>query len=108
MFPQPRAGSIATFQAYPRWKVSGSVNIVDESTLRFENFSFHGGELRAELRLQQDRNKVAVLKDITHETYDQATFDVTLPTGVSVQDFNVVTVYSPDLGTPMSGAEFSF
>lgn len=86
--------------------MSGKVSVVDERTLRFDDFTFRGGELRAELRLQRNRIKVAVLKDITRETNDQAGFDITLPAGVSVQDFNVVTVYSPDLGTPVSGAEF--
>lgn len=106
-FPQPRVGSMATFQEYPRWQISGTVKVQDEHTLRFENFTFHGDKLTAQIRLQKDRQAVALLKTITGETYDMATFDLPLPDGTTVQDFNLVTIVSLDLQAPVSGAKFN-
>ncbi len=106
VFPQPRVGSIGVFQPYPHWNVSGYVRVVDEQTLRFEDFSFKGEGLTVQLRLQKDKAKVAVLRDISGLTFDRETFDVEVPDGLSLNDFNLVTIFSPDLGTPLSGAEF--
>lgn len=106
-FQFPQVGSTATFQQYPRWGITGGVRALDERTLRVEHFSFNGGELKTEIRLQRDRAKVAVLKDITGQRFDDAAFDLALPEDVSLKDFNLVTVFAPELGAPVSGASFS-
>lgn len=105
-FPQPHIGSVAVFQEYPRWNIGGRIVVIDERTLRFEDFSFNGGELKTEIRLQKDRNNVAVARDITGKTFSKETFDLELPEGMTIEDFNLVTVYVPIMGTPVSGAEF--
>ncbi|MBI4426164.1 MAG: DM13 domain-containing protein [Candidatus Kerfeldbacteria bacterium] len=105
-YPYPDVGSVGAFQEYRRWGITGGVTVVDQRTLRFNNFSFNGGELKTEIRLQRERNKVATLKDITGQTYTDAAFDLTLPEGVGLDDFNLVTVFVPELGAPVSGAEF--
>ncbi|MBI4093147.1 MAG: DM13 domain-containing protein [Candidatus Kerfeldbacteria bacterium] len=107
VFPQPKVGSVAIFQEHPRWNIRGIVSVVDERTLRFERFSFTGDGLRVDLRLQKNKTLVAILRDITTSVYDNSSFEVKLPDGVTVNDFNLVTVFSPDLGTSVSGAEFS-
>lgn len=106
-YPQPRIGSVATFQIYPHWRIIGSVRVVDSRTLRFHNFYFHGDGLRAEIRLQKNDARVATLKDIRTMTYDDATFDLALPDNITLDDFNLVTVFAPDMGAPVSGAVFS-
>lgn len=106
VFPPPRTGAVGIFQPYPHWNVSGRVRVIDERTLRFEDFSFKGDGLTVQLRLQQDKAMVAVLQDISRLTFDRQTFEVEIPDDVSFNDFNLVTVFSPDLGTPLSGAKF--
>ncbi len=107
VFPQPTVGSVATFQEYPRWQVGGTVTVLDERTLRFENFSVNNlDHVPAELRLQRDRQKVAVIRDLTDASFDDATFDVALPDRLTLADFNLVTVYNLVMGTPVSGARF--
>lgn len=106
-FPQPRVGSAGTFQEYPRWSVAGRVIVADESTLHFENFTYHGDRLPGFLMLLKDRKNIGVVKELTGLRYDQATFDLSLPAGVTVNDFNLVVIFSPDIGAPVSGVKFS-
>lgn len=105
-FPYPAVGSVAEFQPYPHWHVSGRVRVLDERTLRFEDFTFSGDATEAEIRLKNGHEKVATLKVITGETYDHATFDLPLPDRVTLQDFNLVSVHSVDFGEGLSGAAF--
>lgn len=106
VFLNPVVGSVAVFQPYPRWNVSGEVHVVDETTLRFVDFTFNGGEFTTQIRLQKNKSNVAVLKDITDEAFEAETFDIALPGGITLDDFNLVTVYSPPLGVAVSGARF--
>jgi hypothetical protein len=105
-YPMPHVGGVAEFQEYPHWQISGQVTVVDERTLRFEHFTFHGDKLTAELRLQKNRHDVATLKDLTNQQYQDATFDLPLPDSVTLRDFNLVTIVSFDIGSPVSGARF--
>ncbi len=105
-FASPTVGSTATFQGYPRWDISGSVTIVDARTVRLSDFTFHGEGLKVDLRLQNGDKLVAVLEDVSLKTYDHATVDMTIPGDIALSDFNLVTVYCPALGSPVSGASF--
>lgn len=106
-FQQPRIGSTASFQSYPRWGIAGTVTVVDARTLRFDDFSFHGEGLPVVIALQQDLSVVARIKDITSDSFDHASFTLAIPDGIIIDDFNLVTVYSSAHGTPVSGAAFS-
>lgn len=105
-YPSPRVGSTASFQPYPRWGISGRVVVIDERTIRIEDLTFNGGELRARVQLQRDETVVAVWRDITGQVLDHETMTSTLPAALELDDFNLVTIYSPDLGAPVSGARF--
>lgn len=105
-FPQPVVGSTGTFQEYPRWNVSGRVTVLDDTTLRFEDFTYHGDRLPSFLMLLKDRKNIGTLTELTGLRYDRASFDLPLPDGVAVGDFNLVVIYSPDIGAPVSGVKF--
>jgi len=105
-FPQPVVGSSGRFQEYPRWNVSGQVVVVDPTTLRFEDFTFHGDNLTARVLLNRDQQTAAFLMDLTGRTYDRATFNVPLPDGIQVDDFNLVMIFAPELGTAASSVRF--
>lgn len=105
-FPYPEVGDVATFQAYPRWGIGGTVTVVDARTLRVDDFSFHGEELSVVIALQRDSTVVAILKDISSERYDRASMTFPIPEGITLQDFNLVTVFARVLGTPVSAASF--
>lgn len=103
-FPTPQIGQTAAFQEYPHWNVSGIVAYIDAATLRFEDFSFHGDGLRTEIRLMRNRDTLATIATITDKVYDHSTFDLAIPTSAAA--FNLIAVYSPDLGAVVSGAAF--
>ncbi|MBI5404863.1 MAG: DM13 domain-containing protein [Candidatus Kerfeldbacteria bacterium] len=107
VFPQPVVGSAGSFQEYPRWKVAGNVTVTDSRTLRFEEFTFHGDHLPAFIMLLKDRKNIGVLKELTGQRYDLDSFELSLPDEVAVSDFNLVVIYSPDIGAPVSGVKFS-
>lgn len=106
-FPVPTVGSSGTFQYYPQWEVSGTVTVANAQTLHFTHFTFHGDGLTAILRLQKNDRDVAELMTITDSSYTDATFDVSIPATVGLNDFNVVTVFSPSISSPVSGAAFT-
>ncbi len=105
-FPHPRVGSTASFQYYPRWGIAGTVTVVDARTLRFDDFSFHGEGLSVSIALQQDLSVITRIKDITSDTFDRASFMLAIPDGITLDDFNLVTVFASAFGTPVSGAAF--
>ncbi len=105
-YPSPTVGAVARLQPYPRWHVSGTVRIIDDRTMELSGFTFDGGELRADIRLQRGKTKVAVLRDITDERHDGDTLTFAFGDGIKLQDFNLVSIYSPDLGTAVSSARF--
>ena len=105
-FPSPQVGSVGTFADYPRWGIKGQARILDERTINIENFYLTGAEMPVEIRLQKDSRHVATLIDLTGQTFDDANFELKLPESVDLGDFNVLTIFSPTLGAPLSGAAF--
>lgn len=81
--------------------VSGAVSIVDEDTLRFENFTYDGGGLIVYFYLGSEESTSAfssglqIGDDLFGTVYDgtQGAFTVDLPAGETVDGYHAISVW---------------
>lgn len=98
-------GSVAVLETFHHG-VSGSVTIVDDRTLRIDNFFYDG--LGPDVYVYVAMNKqfsqgLAVSPELASTPYEDATVVVDLPDGVTLADFNSVSIwcrqFSSDFGS---------
>ena len=99
--PQDRAD----FSRGP-YGIEGSVVIIDETTLRFENFSYDGRAPGAYIRLgAAGISPITVGRELPR--YDNATFEVMLPSGESTLDYVWVEIWCKPFNTSFAKAVFT-
>ena len=70
--------------------------IVDERTIRLENFSYHGGglDVRVYLGVGNDFVNGPIISDILSGTvFNNETLELTIPESVSLDDFNAISIW---------------
>ncbi len=90
-------------------RVTGTVTIVDDCTLKFTNFSFDGGGI--DVRIYSGINGdfdagQAISKDIFGLSFDAQEVSLKLPASLSVDDFNSVSVWCVDVGVSFGDGTF--
>jgi len=96
-----RVGDSLTFRRFNH-DVGGTVTVIDDCTLRVEDFDFDGRGVNVQLYGALDRNYedgFSMSADLRRDTaYDGATFEINLPEGVTLDDFDSVSVWCVPVG----------
>ena len=77
----------------PSYGLSGRVVIINDTTLRFENFSYNGAGPGAYIRLGTGPNSFPLEVGSRLPAYNNDTFDVMLPSGESMSDYTWVQIW---------------
>lgn len=109
----PKVGQTAQLINRGDYAVSGSVTIVDDCTLRFDNFSYDGRGILVQIFGGTDgvyRNNFIVMdgvEDLRRSTpYVNESFSVNVPEGNTLDDFNGVSVWCVGIGTSFGDGLF--
>ena len=109
----PKVGSIAQLVPPPGnadqlYMVSGQARIVDNCTIRLENFNYTGRGIRVRVFGGKNGNYASNVVDmvlpngidnlVRSRPYVNETFDVSLPTGASLDDFDGVSIWCTGIG----------
>lgn len=92
----PRIGRVAMLRENPTYGVNGRAIILDERTIRLENFSYNGGgpDVRIYLGVGNSfANGPVLTGTISGQVYNNQTLDLTIPDGVSLDDFDAISVW---------------
>ena len=90
-------------------KVAGTVTIIDDCTLSFQNFTYDGGGIDVQIYGGTDQNfsnSLSLSKDIYGTAYDQSSLTLRLPTGRTLDDFNSLSVWCVDVGISFGDGKF--
>ena len=88
--------------------VSGTVRVVDDCTLEIENFTFDGGGLDVRITVAEGTdyaNGTALTGDLLGDPIDGETMTLPLPTGLSLDDFDHISVWCVAAGEDFGSAE---
>ncbi|MDJ0841995.1 MAG: DM13 domain-containing protein [Acidobacteriota bacterium] len=105
----PRIGQVAVLSPSQRYGISGRAVIVDERTVRLENFFYNGDGPDVRVYLALDRNFVSgkpVTEAISGTNYDNATIDITLPDDFTLDDFNSISIWCTVFSINFSAGDF--
>ncbi|CAM2069603.1 DM13 domain-containing protein [Sulfidibacter corallicola] len=92
----PRIGTVATLRNSATYGISGRAVIVDERTIRLENFSYNGGgpDVRVYLGLNNDFVNGPIISDsLSGTVFNNETLELTIPESVSLDDFNAISIW---------------
>ncbi len=92
----PRIGQVATLRNNPTYGLSGRAVILDARTIRLENFNYTGGGPDVRVFVGQDEsfvNGIIISSQINGQTYQDATLDFPLPEGVTLDDFDSISIW---------------
>ena len=89
--------------------VSGKVTIVDDCTIKFENFNYDG--LGIDVRMYSGSalnftSGQAISKNIFGTAYSNSKVLLRLPTGVSLDDFDSISVWCVEVGVSFGDIQF--
>lgn len=104
----PKIGKTANFVTRSHL-VSGTVSIIDDCTLRLTNFNFDGGGIIVEAYTGLKRNFSqgrAISKNIKGQKLSGASVDIRLPSGVSMDDFDSLSIWCTDVSISFGDALF--
>ncbi|WP_425395711.1 DM13 domain-containing protein [Aeoliella sp.] len=94
--------------------VSGTVTVLDEDTLQFDNFTYDGGGIFVLFYLGETDstdsflNGLPVGDDLVGTAYDgtQPAFTVDLPAGTTIDGYHAISVWCVDVGVSFSSGTF--
>ena len=105
----PRIGTVAVFPVNRTYGVSGRAVIVDERTVRLENFNYNGRGPDVRVYLGKGGNYVngIIISDSINDTvYTDATLTYTLPDNVTLDDFDGISIWCTLFSIDFSSAFF--
>lgn len=89
--------------------VEGNIEVVDDCTIRINNFTFDGGGIDVRIFGSDSgdftADGFAISNDIFGTAYDNETLEVPLPEGVSLDDINHLSVWCVAAGQNFGDAE---
>ena len=109
--PFDRTGFQAQFQTFSH-NVRGTVTIVDEDTLSFENFSYDGGGFSVFFYLGANASEAAFAQglpfgpQLVGTTHNGSSFTLDLPSGVTMDAFNGISVWCVPAGFSFGSGAF--
>ncbi len=101
-------GAVAVLQPKAHG-VSGQVTIIDEQTLRISQFNYDGLGPLVFVYVAKDNdfiNGEAIGQELASMPYENATFDVSLPSHISLMDFNSVSIWCVQFSADFGSGQF--
>ena len=102
-FGKKRVANLSPNHAYG---LEGRVRIVDEKTIRLENFSYDSPVPNVEIVLKKGNRKVHTLLNLDGVKYSHATIEFYVPENVDLFEIDSVEVYCETGGLQLSSACF--
>lgn len=93
-----KVGNVSTFSTIAH-AVSGTVTVIDDRTLQITNFNYDGGGPSVFFYLGSDGNYTSGIgsgiigPELSGRAYNNETITLTLPDGVTLEDFNSISVW---------------
>ena len=110
LLEQKRVGQTANFTKSSKYNISGVAEIVSSRSIAIKSFSYNGscGAIYIRLAMSNAPGKtLATLKTVsTPISSDNGNFSLTIPSNISLIQFNQIVVLCPDKENPVSTASF--
>jgi outer membrane biogenesis lipoprotein LolB len=104
---QKKIGTIESFENVRKYNISGKINIISSNTIRISEFNYNGGcgSLSIKLTLSTSKNTaLATVSPIITTARTSDTFDITVPSNLTLVQFDQVSLYCQDQDDPISSA----
>ncbi len=93
--------------------VAGTAVIVDDCTIEIRNFSFDGGGINVHVyagtnqQFHTSQGGFSLKSGLLGTAYNNATFTITLPDGVSLDDFDSISIWCVPVGVSFGHGQFT-
>jgi hypothetical protein len=104
---QKKIGTIENFQKVNKYNISGKINVISSNTIRISEFNYNGGcgSLSIKLTLSSNKNTIlATVPPIISTARTSDTFDITIPSNLTLVKFDQVSLYCQGQDEPISSA----
>jgi hypothetical protein len=105
---QKKVGRVANFQKSQKYAISGTSRILATDQIEIKSFSYNGGCGPLILGLTNSSNETQILakvKEISSAT-SSSDFNISIPSNISLIQFDSIGVYCPTKEEPVSMATF--
>lgn len=96
----PSVGNMGELETFAHG-VTGTATVINDCTIRVDNFSFDGGGIDVRWYAGTDRDYVSgfpISEDIFGTSFSNETVFLTIPEGKSLDDFDSISVWCVDVG----------
>jgi len=103
-----KIGKTSTFDKNRKFGISGIAKIISENKIKVSSFNYNGscGPIYLGLAIRNSSDRpIAKLKEISVAQSDSS-FDLTIPSNISLIQFEILGVYCPSQEEPVSSANF--
>ncbi len=104
---QKKIGTIESFSKVSKYGISGKINVISSDTIRISEFNYNGGcgSLSIKLTLSTNNNTaLATVSPIISTARTSDTFDITVPSNLTLVKFDQVSLYCQGKEDPVSSA----
>lgn len=104
---QKKIGTIESFNKVSKYGISGKINIISSNIIRIQEFNYNGGcgSLSIKLTLSSNNdNALATVSPIITTARTSDTFDITVPSNLTLVQFDQVSLYCQGKEDPVSSA----
>ncbi len=104
---QKKIGTIESFDKVRKYNISGKINVISSDTIRISEFNYNGGcgSLSIKLTLSSNKNTpLATVSPIISTARTSDTFDITVPSNLTLVKFDQVSLYCQGQDEPVSSA----
>lgn len=104
---QKKIGTIENFGKVSKYGISGKINVISSNTIRISEFNYNGGcgSLSIKLTLSSNNNTaLATVSPIISTARTSDTFDITVPSNLTLVKFDQVSLYCQGKEDPVSSA----
>jgi hypothetical protein len=103
---QKKIGTIESFDKVSKYNLSGKINIISSNIIRVSEFNYNGGcgSLSIKLTLTSKDTPLATVSPIIATARTSDTFDITVPSNLTLIQFDQVSLYCQGKEEPVSSA----
>ena len=106
----PQVGWVADFTTHHH-SVAGRVEILDESTLEVQDFTYDGEGINARLFVQVDgapfSGDYELSDNLVGEAFDGETFELSIPDEAEMENWNLITLWCIPAGVSFGDGVFA-
>ncbi len=105
---QKKIGATVKLSKSSKYGIDGQVTIISTGTIRFTNFSYNGGcgALTAKLTIKPSEKVIAILSPSFSTPISSQSVDFSIPSSVSLLQFDSITLFCQNKEDSVSSAEF--